>query len=83
MGIGVSQACVSQRISWVFVESLPEIFNGFLQAPWAPFVPVIASLQIKPICFGVLRVAFRQSLLLIAGQLQSEFVRNFSGKIVL
>jgi len=26
--------------NWVFVETLPEIFNGFLQALWAPFCSV-------------------------------------------
>src|SRR5204863_9421718 len=41
--VGVSQTSVSQRISWVLVESLPEIFDGFLQIFWAPFVPGVAS----------------------------------------
>src|ERR1041385_2242677 len=81
--VGVSQTSVSQRISWVPVESLPEIFNGFLQIFWVPFVPVVASLQIKPICFGVFGVAFRQSLLLIAGQLKLQLLRNFPGNITL
>src|SRR5262249_23955036 len=83
VGVSVSQTCVSQRISWVLVESLPETFNGFLQTFWVPFVPVVASLQVKPIRFGVFGVAFRQSLLLIAGQLQLQLLRNFPGKITL
>src|SRR6267378_2999533 len=83
VGVGVSQSGMSQRISWVFVESLAEIFNGFLQTFCAPFVPVIASLQVKPIRFGVFGVASRQSLFLIAGQLRLQPVRNFSGEVTL
>src|SRR5439155_12134408 len=83
IGVGVSQSGISQRISWILVESLAEVFNGFLKAVCAPFVPVIASLQVKPIRFGVFGVAFRQSLFLIAGQLQLQLLRNFSGKITL
>src|SRR5215475_7993034 len=66
--VGVSQTCVSQRISWVLGESLPETFNGFLQTFWVPFVPMKASLQVKPIRFSIFGIAFRKPLLLIAGQ---------------
>src|SRR5262252_2713707 len=83
VGVGVSQTSVSQRISWVLVESLPEIFNCFLQIFWVPFVPVVASLQVKPIRLSVFGVAFRQSLLHIAGQLKLQLLRNFPGKITL
>src|SRR5262245_66157734 len=52
VGVGVSQTCVSQRISWVVVEGLQEKFNGFLQTLWVQYVPVVTSLKVQHNRFG-------------------------------
>src|SRR5215470_1977627 len=77
IGVGVSQACVWQRITWVFLESLAEILSRFLKVFRVPFIPVVASHQVEAIRAGVLGVALRQALLVISGQLQPQLLSNF------
>src|SRR4030095_4772061 len=63
--VGIRHSDISQRVAWIFLDSLLKVLDAFLPSVRRPLVQVIASLQIKLIGFGAFSMAFRQSLLLL------------------
>src|SRR5437016_3612348 len=53
------QARVSERVIWIATHSLLEIVDSFSRVLWGALVCVKATLQVKLVGLGVLRVVLR------------------------
>src|SRR2546425_1652401 len=72
--ISVRYLCVGRCKIRVQIDRLFEVRDGYLII--ASIAPEEAALQVKLIGFRVIGLALRESLLLIAGQLQAQPVRD-------
>src|SRR5207247_7221997 len=73
--VSVGQTRVSERVIWISLNRLREALEGLPKSFFRALVPEIAALKVKVISFGVIGMAFSQSLLVFAGQLQPQFLR--------
>jgi len=81
--VGIGQPRVSQGVVGVFFDGLLEVFDRLLCSFLGPLVPKKSAPQKELIRFGILRVAFGQQLLLLAGQTQPQLLGDVCGDVFL
>ena len=81
--IRVRHSGVGQRIAGIFFDGLLKIFQTFLHAFVGSLVPIVASLQIKPISLRILGIALGDCPLFFPVQLNAQVRRDGFGNVFL
>ena len=81
--IGISQAGKGQSIFRISFNCLLKVVDRLVKSLLGPLIPVMTTLQVQPVSFGILSMTFTQPLLFGAGQLQPQFPGYLVGNLVL
>src|SRR6266496_1006808 len=82
-GVAVRRARIGQRVSRVFLDRLLKVPDPLLDVLPGPLVPVVATLEIQGVGFGVFGIAFCQPLLLLPGQALPKLPGDVPGNLFL
>src|SRR5688572_3298564 len=72
--VTVCKPNICKCVRWILFYRLLKIFDGFVCRCIRSLVPVITSLQIKLIGFGILRLVLGKALLLCSGETLAQFL---------
>ena len=81
--IAIRQADIGQRVTRIAIDRLLEVLNSLLHPVFGTPFPKKASPQKCSIGLCIFGVALAQLLLLFAGQLQAQLVRDLSRNFLL
>ncbi len=81
--VGIGDTGVGKAVAGVFPNCLLKVLDRLVEPFFGPTVPVMTTLQIKPVGLGILGVMSGESLLFCPRQLQPQFFRYLVGNFVL
>ncbi len=77
-GVGVGDAAMSECKGGIKLDRLIEKTQCFVEALFRPLAPPESSLQVETVGLGIFAVSARELSLLLAGEPQTERIRDFA-----